>query len=205
MQVAGDEDAGLSWVKPRAATRADGQELSQHPGTDVGGAQDCQRHLYDSVWHVWTDEDQIKWVETVRPQIQGAWGWDGEADIATYIFAMYFKTPRTAANRRQDWSAERAARRSAPPDSVSEVAATVAMRYATEIETDAAWRARQAPVASYKLFELGSADVEQRDAAALLVDTFATMRAADFRYECSELVERATLSSRADALTAPAA
>jgi len=83
--------------------------------------------------------------------------------------------------------------------------ATVAMWYAPEIETDAAWRARQAPVASYKLFEPGKVDVEQTDAAALLVDTFAAMREADFRYECSELVERATLSSRADALTAPAA
>ena len=79
------------------------------------------------------------------------------------------------------------------------------MRCATEIEADAAWRGRQAPVASYKLFEPGSAGVEKTDAAALLVDTFATMRKADFRYECSELVERALLSSRADALTAPAA
>ena len=104
-----------------------------------------------------------------------------------------------------DMRAERAARRNAPPDSVSEVAAVIATRYATEIETDAAWRACQAPVASYKLFEPGKADVEQTDAAALLVDTFAAMREADFCYECSELVERATLSSRADALTAPAA
>jgi len=32
-----------------------------------------------------------------------------------------------------------------------------------------------------------------------------TMREADFRYECSELVEWALWSSRADALTAPAA
>ena len=79
------------------------------------------------------------------------------------------------------------------------------MRCATEIETDATWRGRQAPVASYKSFEPGAAGVEHTDAAALLLDALTEMRKADFRYECSDLVERALLSSWADALTAPTA
>ena len=60
-------------------------------------------------------------------------------------------------------------------------------------------------VASYKSFQPGVTGVEATDAAAMLLATFAEMRKADFRYECSELVERTVLSSRADALTAPAA
>lgn len=48
-------------------------------------------------------------------------------------------------------------------------------------------------------------DVESMDVAAMLLATFAEMRKADFRYECSELVEWVALSSWADALTVPAA
>ena len=83
-----------------------GRSFRNTPARTSGALKIAKRHLYDNVWHVWTEEDQIKWVETVRPIILGQeWGWEGEADIATYIFAAYFRTPRTAANRRQDdWS-----------------------------------------------------------------------------------------------------
>lgn len=73
----------------------------------------------------------------------------------------------------RDMRAERAARWSASPDSVSEVATTIALRCATEIEVDATWREHHALVASYKSFEPGVTSVESMDAAALLLATFA--------------------------------
>ena len=53
----------------------------------------AKRGLYERAWHVWTAEDEDLWLFRVKPYILQGETWDNARDIATYIYAMFFRTP----------------------------------------------------------------------------------------------------------------
>ena len=80
-----------------------GRQMRANPARIARALRLAKRGLYELAWHMWTEEDEDWWVFRVRPCIQGE-TWDNARAIASYIFATFFRTSRTAANRRRDWS-----------------------------------------------------------------------------------------------------
>ena len=62
-----------------------------------------KRGLYERVWHLWTAQHEDLWIHDIKPYVKRE-TWDSTEAMATYIYAMLFRLPRTAENRRRDWS-----------------------------------------------------------------------------------------------------
>ena len=60
-----------------------------------------KRSLYERMWHLWTAQHEDLWVHNIKPYVKNE-TWDSTEAIAIYIYAMLFRLPTNAENRRRD-------------------------------------------------------------------------------------------------------
>ena len=62
-----------------------------------------KRSLYERRWHLWCTQHEDLWAHNIKPYVMNE-TWDSTEDIAIYVYAMLFRLPTNAENRRRDWS-----------------------------------------------------------------------------------------------------